>query len=205
MYFFLKFLKVNIHGLFIRANICCDQFYPKYLVVKIEIRSVDLDKCHLSRNLKVHGERILPLFVIPKFNCLDVRCLKWRLANKKSEKIKTAFAKQPLEKYRQVVGLWGGLESLRKLIQTKNDLKFCKVCKMEYMLIRESEAVTEWFEKNSWVLDSWLDFLFFLHLRTALLRRPRKTFSFKRLYFQTFLGFALLLAQASLQRQIEQF
>ena len=79
---------INIHGLFIRANICCDQFYPKYLDVKIEIRSVDLDKCHLSRNLKVHGKRILPLFVIPKFNCLDLRLLlllRWRLANKKSE------------------------------------------------------------------------------------------------------------------------
>ena len=47
-----------------------------YLDVKIEIRSVDLDKCHLSRNLKVHGKRILPLFVIPKLNCLDLLCLK---------------------------------------------------------------------------------------------------------------------------------
>ena len=86
--FFSEVSKVNIHGLFIRANICCDQFYPKYLDVKIEIRSVDLDKCHLSRNLKVHGKRILPLFVIPKFNCLDLRLLlllRWRLANKKSE------------------------------------------------------------------------------------------------------------------------
>ena len=85
--FFSEVSKVNIHGLFIRANICCDQFYPKYLDVKIEIRSVDLDKCHLSRNLKVHGKRILPLFVIPKFNCLDLCCLvlSWRLTNKKSK------------------------------------------------------------------------------------------------------------------------
>ena len=60
----------------------------------------------------------------------------------------------------------------------------------------------EWFEKKSWVLDSWLDFLVYLHLRAVLSTNSQnhvvqeaqiltricrsKTFSFKRLYFQTF-------------------
>ena len=61
------------------------------------------------------------------------------LTNKKSKKLKSAFANQPLDDYSQVVGLSGGLESLRTLYKKLSDNQYVSE-KVTLRVVREENV-----------------------------------------------------------------